>query len=84
VVARRDSVPARCPEQLADDIVTFVTGPGSARVELRAPGLPPVCVCGHPNPAVVRDHAESLRRFLAAVIRADREAQQRHVGEAGR
>jgi hypothetical protein len=77
-------VPGCAPDQLAKDIVTFVTGPGSARVELRAPGLAPVCVCGHANPAVVREHAEAIRRFLVAVLRADRESRQGRLGEAGR
>jgi hypothetical protein len=60
-----------------DDLVAVVAGPGSAYVELRAPGLPPVRVCGHPNPSIVKEHAEGIRRFVAAVLRADREAAPR-------
>lgn len=59
-------------EALAAVLVTVADRPGRSHIELRVPDGPVVCICGHPNPALVREHAEALRRFLAAAIRADR------------
>jgi hypothetical protein len=65
------------PEEVANDCVRLPAGPGASHVELRAPGTAPVWMCGHANPAVVREYAEAVRRFPAAVIRADRAARSR-------
>jgi hypothetical protein len=59
------------PEQLAEGLVVVVPSAGGAHaVELRAPGLAPVAVFHAPNPALVREMAENIRRFVAAVLRA--------------
>jgi hypothetical protein len=76
VAINEESGPACGPTQLAANAVAFMTGPGGSHVELRAPGLPALRVCVHPNPAVVRDQAEALRRFLAAIVRADRQGRR--------
>ena len=66
----RGSVAAPTPEERAAELVAVTTHPGGARaVELRGPGLPPVRVFHAPNPALVRETAEALRAFAAAVIR---------------
>ena len=60
----------RTPEERAAELVA-VTRPGGGAfgVELRGPGLPQVRVFNAPNPALVRETAEALRAFAAAVIR---------------
>jgi hypothetical protein len=45
------------------------SGGGACGVEVRGPGLPPVRVFQAANPALVRETAEALRAFAAAVIR---------------
>lgn len=57
------------PEQVAESLVVV----GHSDVELRAPGVPPLKVCSHPNRGLLKDQAERLREFIAAVIRAERE-----------
>ena len=61
------------PEQVST-VVVAVTSGGMHQVELRAPGLPPVSISRHANPSVVREHADQLRRAIATLIRADRDA----------
>lgn len=56
----------RSPEELAEEFVA-VTPVGIA---LRAPGVEPVHICEHPNQSLVKERAEKIRAFLAAVIRA--------------
>jgi hypothetical protein len=65
------------PEEMAETLV--VAGPaspgGSWYIQLIAPGdEPPVLLASHINPAVVRDEAGKVRRFIAAVIRQARES----------
>jgi hypothetical protein len=65
------------PEGLAATLV--VAGPtspgGTWYIQLIAPGdQPPVLLASHINPAVVREEAEKVRRFVAAVIRQARES----------
>jgi hypothetical protein len=58
------------PEQQAEELVVVTPSAGGAHaVELRAPGQAPVTVFHADNPAVVRETADAVRRFLAAVIR---------------
>jgi hypothetical protein len=58
------------PEQWAAELVTVTpAGGGAHAVELRGPGLPPVQVFHAPNPALVHEMAETVRAFVAAVIR---------------
>ena len=60
----------RTPEERAAELVAVTPpGGGACGVELRGPGLPPVRVFHAPNPALVREKAEALRAFAAAVIR---------------
>jgi hypothetical protein len=66
----RGPVAVPTPEERAAELVVVTPPEGAARaVELRGPGLAPVRVFHAPNPAVVRETAEALRAFAAAVIR---------------
>ena len=62
------------PEELARQFVSVYShGPGGCYgVRLAAPGSAPVVLGWTPNPAVVRERAEAVRRFVAAAIRAGR------------
>jgi hypothetical protein len=60
-------------EEFAASAVVAVTEGGRNHVELRVGQGVPVCVCGHANPAVVREQAEAIRHFLAAAIHEDRQ-----------
>jgi len=65
------------PEERAAELVVVIPDEGGAHaVELRGPGQPPFRVFNAPNPALVRAAAESVRKFVAAVIRES-------VGPAG-
>ncbi len=55
----------KTPEQVAAELVTVEDG----HVTLHTPGGPPVNLCHHSNPALVREHAEQLRGFVVAVVR---------------
>ena len=66
--------PSLAPETIAAAAVAAVTGGGTNHIELRGPGVAPVCICGHSNPAVVREYADKIRKFLAALLQADRDA----------
>ena len=66
----RDHPALRTPEERAIELVAVTPSGGGARaVELRGPGLSPVRVFHAPNPALVRETAEALRAFAAAVVR---------------
>lgn len=66
----RDLPALRTPEERAIELVAVTPSGGGARaVELRGPGLSPVRVFHAPNPALVRETAEAIRAFAAAVIR---------------
>jgi hypothetical protein len=68
VIASPTSCTDRSPESLAEHFVVA----SHNSIELRAPGVPHVQVCGHPNQAIVKERAEKIRAFVAAVIRAER------------
>jgi hypothetical protein len=57
-------------EERATELVAVVPDSGAAHaIELRGPGLAPAQVFLSPNPAVVRERAEAIRAFVAAVLR---------------
>lgn len=60
------------PEEWAAELVAVgCSTAGVPRcVELRGPGLRPFQICHFPNPARVREAAEAVRAFVAAVLRA--------------
>lgn len=55
-------------EQWAESVVAL--DPTGQRVVLTAPGLDPVALAGHPNPALARAERDAVRAVLAAVLRA--------------
>ena len=57
--------------------------PANLCVELRGPGLDPVRVFHSPNPALVREMAEAVRAFVAAVLREAAGPVVVPVGDAG-
>lgn len=58
------------PEERAAELVTIIPdGDWAHAVELRGPGQSPFRVFHAPNPPLVREAAESVRRFVAAAIR---------------
>lgn len=60
------------PEERAAEFVAVACSDAGVPkcVELRGPGLPPYPICHSPNPARVREAAEAVRAFVAAVLRA--------------
>jgi hypothetical protein len=50
-------------------VVVMPSVGGAHALELRGPGLLPLTVFHAPNPAVVREIADQVRLFVAAVIR---------------
>ena len=58
-------------EEWAAELVAVTCSEGGVprSVELRGPGLAPLSICHSPIPARVREAAEAVRAFVAAILR---------------